>query len=204
MIPLDPTPASFTHYHEIGGAVIFRVFDDADGTEDEAFDVICRCVPDCNADALRAIGFSVIDDAKFFGDWYDLESAALVRRGDFTLESGRRLLDAKLVEFEGERVLHGGNPVPEPGAGGNLAWAFAFPPYGLRATPREIQNLFDKIRHLILPPKLEHAIRDWTSPDLQKASPFFEAGMEWWGVFLFTLYVPAYRRLTVAYASTTD
>ncbi len=45
---------------------------------------------------------------------------------------------------------------------------------------------------------------DWSSPRLPEASRFFAAGMEWWGVFLFTIYVPQIRRLTVIAGSTAD
>jgi hypothetical protein len=39
---------------------------------------------------------------------------------------------------------------------------------------------------------------------LPEASKFFAAGMEWWGVFLFTINVPSIGRLTVIAGSTSD
>ena len=35
-------------------------------------------------------------------------------------------------------------------------------------------------------------------------SDYFAAGMEWWGVFLFSVYVPALQRLTIIAGSSTD
>jgi hypothetical protein len=68
----------------------------------------------------------------------------------------------------------------------------------------EVQELFTAVRKFVLPPNLEHHILDWTSPRLPEVSKFFAAGMEWWGVFLFTVHVPAIRRLTVIAGSTSD
>ena len=55
-----------------------------------------------------------------------------------------------------------------------------------------------------MPPNLEHEILDWTNPKLPEVSAFFASGMEWWGVFLFTVHVPETGLLTVICGSTTD
>jgi hypothetical protein len=74
----------------------------------------------------------------------------------------------------------------------------------LQARPTKVQALFDAIRDFIMPPNLEHEILDWTNPKLPEVSAFFAAGMEWWGVFLFTVHVPEAKLLTVICGSTTD
>ena len=56
----------------------------------------------------------------------------------------------------------------------------------------------------VLPPDLAQVILDWSHPRLPDASPYFAAGMEWWGVFLFTVHVPALGRLTGIAGSATD
>jgi hypothetical protein len=88
--------------------------------------------------------------------------------------------------------------------GGQFAYAFSEPPYGLQARPSEVQELFCAIRDFILPRGSEHEISDWSSPRLTEASDYFTAGMDWWGVFLFTVYLPTLRRLTAIAGSTTD
>lgn len=200
---VDPLPSAIARYHEINGVVEYAIFDDADGDPDTAFEAICASVPIDDREALRATGFRKIDDATFFGEWYDPATGALLLIGQYTFEDGRAYTNAPLRDLEGLRVVNGGSPIPPAGGGGEYAYAFTRPPYGMRGRA-ETQHLFEKINHFILPEGVEHEILDWSSPELPKASPYFEAGMEWWGVFLFTIYVPDYRRLTIAYASTTD
>jgi steroid 5-alpha reductase family enzyme len=67
-----------------------------------------------------------------------------------------------------------------------------------------VQTLFEEIRDFILPPALECEICDWSSPRLPEVSDYFADGMEWWGIFLFSVYIPALNRLTVVAGSTTD
>jgi steroid 5-alpha reductase family enzyme len=67
-----------------------------------------------------------------------------------------------------------------------------------------VQAVFDEIRDFILPPAHQYEICDWSSPRLPEVSDYFTDGMEWWGVFLFSIYVPALKRLTIVAGSTTD
>jgi hypothetical protein len=113
------------------------------------------------------------------------------------------LVNPRLRQLD-DLVMAGGVEIPDPGGGGQFAYAFSWTPYGLHAKPREIQQLFDAITDFVLPPGADHEIWDWASPRLPEVSQYFEAGMDWWGVFLFTIYVPSLRRLTVIAGSTTD
>ena len=65
-------------------------------------------------------------------------------------------------------------------------------------------EIFHAVRRFILPPDLEHDILDWAHPELPEVADYFAQGMEWWGVFLFTIHVPALNRLTAIAGSTTD
>ncbi|MBN9467142.1 MAG: hypothetical protein J0J10_00035 [Bosea sp.] len=56
----------------------------------------------------------------------------------------------------------------------------------------------------LFPPLQKAEITDWSSPKLPEVSDYFADGMEWWGVFLFTIYLPDLKRLTVIAASATD
>lgn len=199
---LDPTPAAFFRCEEMFGALQFTVFDDADGDVEEAVGAICTVIDGADGEALRNLGFRELDDAQFYGDWFDSKTDSLLKLGNWRGAQGE-LVNPRLRDLDSLK-LSGGAWIPEAGAGGQFAYAFANTPYGLKATPTEVQELFDKIRHVILPPNVQHIIRDWASPDLVKVSPLFEQGMEWWGVFLFTIYVPDWRRHTVIVGSTTD
>lgn len=200
---LSPLPAAIGRYADIFGPLLIAPFEDADGDVETALDAIDQVVP-VNREELRRLGYREIDDDAFFGDWYEPSSRSLLLRGEYTTKDGRKLVNARLRDLDGVEFQHGGSALPECGAGGNFGYAFAHPPYGLSATQSEVQALFDKITDIVLPRHTPHVIWDWTSPDLPKVSNFFDAGMEWWGVFLFTVYVPEQRRLSVIVGSTTD
>jgi hypothetical protein len=200
-------PAAFRRFRKVGGAVEFAVFEDAGGTEDEAIAAIGVALSKArtfNAERLRTLGGSLIGERAFLGDWCDPDSGELIQVGFWRTESGEELHDPVLKRLDGIRINAGTSRIPEPGEGGDFAYAFTSPPYSLRARPSEVQQLFDAIRAFILPPGLEHAIRDWSDPRLPEVSRYFDAGADWWGMFLFTIHVPELRRLTVASASTTD
>jgi hypothetical protein len=206
MRPVEKPPASIRRYRQIGGVLDFAFFEEAGGAGDE----ILAAVPHAlrghrvyRAEKLRELGGRRIRERAFFGEWYDPESAAVLRLGHH-VGGGRIFENPKLRDLDGVKILNSSMPVPEPGEGGGFAYAFSHPPYGLDARPAEVQDLFDSLVHFILPDRMEHTILDWTSPRLREVSDYFEAGMEWWGVFLFSIHVPAIRRLTIIAGSTTD
>ena len=97
------------------------------------------------------------------------------------------------------------SPVSEiENAGGQFAYAFSCPPYRLQAKASAIQSTFDEIREFISPSKTEIHIWHWSNPALPQVSDYFAAGMEWWVVYLFSIHVPARRRLTIIAGSATD
>jgi hypothetical protein len=96
------------------------------------------------------------------------------------------------------------SPAPFPTSIAPPYGRWEFTPYGPDAVPEEVQQLFTAITSFILPPGLDYQILDWSGPRLPEVSALFAAGMEWWGVFLFTVSVPALRRLTIVAGSTSD
>jgi hypothetical protein len=204
MRAIEDLPPAFGRFRQIGGVLDFVVFDDAQGDEWSALTAIATALPDMDVNKLRRLGYRRVEQQAFYGDWYDARADALLRLGTFTTVDGRKLTDPKLSDLDKEAIAHGGSSIPEAGAGGQFAYAFSQTPYGLAARPSEIQDLFRSIRDFVLPPETEHEILDWTSPRLPNASKYFAAGMEWWGVFLFTVHAPALGRLTVISGSTTD
>ncbi len=204
-------PAAFDRYTSIGGVLDFALFDDSDGSEAEVLTAIEQCLRTAlpedapfDREALRQSGSRVIGQAEFLGDHFDAEAGQLLKRGSWTLANGMELEDPLLVDLQGHSITNGSMGLPNVGSGGQFALAFSEPPYGLQADPVEVQHLFDSIRSLILPGHAETEIRDWTSTDLPEVSAYFDAGMEWWGVYLFSLHTPQTRRLTVIAGSTTD
>lgn len=208
---LTTLPAAFDRYSSIGGVLDFALFDDCDGTEAEVIAAIRQTLSALltedapfDVDALRQSGSRIIGAREFLGEWFDPEAGQLLKRGNWTLASGMELEDPLLIDLQGHSVTNGSMGLPNVGNGGQFALAFSEPPYGLQAEPVEIQQLFDAIRGTILPGYAVTEIRDWTSSALVEVSPYFEAGMEWWGVYLFSLYTPQSRRLTIIAGSTTD
>lgn len=203
MTPADLPPV-FSLYHQMGGVIDFRAYDNV-AALDEAVcvDAIARSVPGLDREALCAINCRTIDKRTFLGDWCDHRTGALIRRGKWRV-ADRDLENPLLVELDGVEIIAGGGDIPEPGSGGQFAYAFASPPYGLEASPNEVQRVFDAMGRFLFPPSAEHTILDWSDPRLPEASDYFRAGMEWWGVFLMAVYIPSFQRLIVISASTTD
>ncbi|OWJ65980.1 hypothetical protein [Inquilinus limosus] len=207
MRPARQRPAAFRRFEAMGGVLDFAVFEESLGTEEELFEAIAAALgrrTSFDADRLQSLGRRRIDERLFFGDWLNHESGALLQLGSYTTADGRRLRNPTLLALERTSIRSGAGEIPEAGAGGQFAYAFSHPPYSLRAKPRQVQAVFDVIRCFILPPGHDGEILDWSSPRLPEVSDYFEAGMEWWGVFLFSIHIPALRRLTVIAGSTTD
>lgn len=198
-------PHFFSQYYEMGGVIDFHVFEDVVAlNEDVCLEAIATSVPGLDREKLRAISCRPVDAQAFFGDWYDINKGALIRRGTWRTEDGRTLENPVLTDLDGLRISGGGVEIPAAGSGGQFAYAFVNPPYDLGASPKEVQRVFDSVRRFLLPPHTSHEILDWSDPRLPEAAEYFEAGMEWWGVFLFVVFIPEFQRLVVISASTTD
>jgi len=109
-----------------------------------------------------------------------------------------------LEKLEGVKITPGAAPSPQAGVGGQFAYAFSRPPYGLKGRPSEVQAVSEEIRDFLLPPGQRSETCDWSSPQLPEVSDYFIAGMEWWGVFLFSIYIAEIERLSIVTDSTTD
>jgi hypothetical protein len=207
MRPVDKLPPSFQRYQDFGGVLDFAVFEDAQGTEDEVLEAVPSALSghrSYDPSRLRALGGRRIDERQFFGKWYDCDSGDLIKRGSHKTADRRALEDPKLRETHGVKLIFSGWDAPDPGESAGFAYAFSLPPYPLWLRPAELQELFDEIVRFILPGGCEATILDWTNPYLPEVSDYFEDGMEWWGVFLFSIHIPAIQRLTIIAGSTTD
>lgn len=203
--PVDVPAACLERYRQAQGVLTFRFFEDAAGDMASLRAAIAQTLEDLGdveRDQLRFQHGRPSASKDFFGDWYDVERRRLVMRGSVTLDDGRRLENPDFAVADA--VRSGGFPLPDPGAGGNFAYAFAWPPYGLKLPGAEIQSLFKAVVTVILPEWHEHEIRDWAHPQLPSLSEYFRDGMEWWGVFLFTIHTRALNRTTVIAGSATD
>lgn len=196
-------PPIFAEYDQIGGVLEFRAFEGVEVlNEAVALDAVSVAVPGIDREKLKEIGSRTLDDQTFFGDWYDPVRSALVHRGTWR-KNGLELKNPALPDLDTFQ-MSGGSPVPDAGSGGNFAWAYLNPPYALQARPREVQRIFDGMKGYLLPPALSHTILDWSDRRLPEASVYFEEGMDWWGVFLFVIFVPDFQRLVVIAGPETD
>ncbi|QZH76437.1 MAG: hypothetical protein JY451_07870 [Erythrobacter sp.] len=204
---VEELPAAFNRYRKIGGVLDFAVFEGTKGTDEEVLKAIPHALQRSkhfNQNKLRSLGYRRIKERKFFGEWYDFDSRQLLKRGSWRTAGGTELQDPTLKVLDQYKIVSGAAPCPEIGLGGQFAYAFSSPPYNLHDRPGKVQELFDAITDFILPPSLQSDIRDWSSPQMLEVSDYFAAGMGWWGVFLFSIHIPAIERLTIIAGSTTD
>jgi hypothetical protein len=148
---VENLPREFERFRQIGGALHFAVYEDAAEDETEALVAIGSTIPDLDTDTLKSLGCKRIDKRSFFGDWYDAGTDSVLRIGEFTLSDGTKLINPRLKDLEGMDIRSGGSPLPEAGAGGQFAYAFSWTPYGLRAGPVEVQELFTAVRKFVFP-----------------------------------------------------
>jgi hypothetical protein len=204
---IEKLPPAFKRYAKMRGVLDFAVFEEAGGEEEEILSAISKALRHAHsfdADRLRLLGCKNIQERVFFGDWYDIGSGNLLKIGHYRTADGTELQNPKLKTLDGVKIVSGASPCPDAGAGGQFAYAFSNPPYGLKGRPSEVQTVFEQVRDFILPPTHQSDICDWSSPQLTEVSDYFVAGMEWWGVFLFSIHIPAIERVTVIAGSTTD
>lgn len=200
-------PPAFDRYKAAHGVLSFEIFEGAAGGADEHVRAIkhaFRAVQDFDIEVLRSLGSRRIDRAEFYGSCYEPETGRLIARGTKTTSIGLVLEDPPLKTSDDVIFVSSAGFIPAAGSGGEFAYAFSETPYGLSASPGEIQAMFDEIRNFILPSEGRTEIFDWSSPRLREVSSYFEAGLEWWGVFLFSIYNLDFKRLTVVAGSTTD
>jgi len=197
----------FKPYYEMGGVLQFVVYDGAQDAEIDALAAIHDGLVNTgslNESAFEKLTGRKISEAQFWGDWYDPADGSLIKLGNVTTTDGRSFTNTKLLSLEKLQVVSGGSPGVDVGAGGQFAYAYLNPPYGLTGSPAKIQKTFDDIREAILPEGHAATILDWTSSSIDKVSNYFKAGKEWWGVFLFSIYIPDLQKLTIIAGSATD
>lgn len=163
-------------------------------------------LPSAAIAALQSIEERKLTREIFLGEWCDPRDLMLIRRGSGDVEGLGRVSDIRYDTLGEAKVRNWGVAIPDPGFDepGQYAYAFSSPPYSLNALRSEIQRLFKQSTELLLGRGAPIEIFDWSGGDLTLVHPLFEAGMEWWGVFLFTIFNPDDRTMVVISGSTTD
>jgi len=139
-------PVAFERFTQIGGALHFVVFEDAHGGDAEALTAIASSVPGWRANLSRTLINRQIGRLAFFGDWYDAATGSLLKIGEYTDSDGKVIVNPKLRDLRGVRLVSGGGPIPEIGTG-QFAYAFSWTPYGLRLPSRALQMAWRASAH---------------------------------------------------------
>ena len=223
---IDAVPGPVLAAQQIGCVLEFVRFGGADGTEAEARAAVGMAVqhacagwpPKSDGTPQGAVDLAqlgrltprVLTRDAFLGEWADPRTGDLVRAGSCTMSDGRRLENPTyrqldVLERAGVMQQSGASSGAGLWAGGEFAYAFAHPPYSLPAGACRVLAVFEALRDFLLPPGASPVILDWATDEVVALCPdYFEPGTEWWGVFVFTIYVPEQRTLTVILGSATD
>ena len=140
----------------------------------------------------------------FLGEWCDPRDLMLIKRGSGEVEGLGRVSDIRYDKLGDAPNRSWGVTTPDCDEPGQYAYAFSCPPYGLEGPSAKIQRLFKQSTELLLDRSAPIEIFDWSGGDLTRVHPLFEAGMEWWGAFLFTIFNPGDHSMVVISGSTTD
>jgi hypothetical protein len=154
--------------------------------------------------ALQSIEERKLTREAFLGEWCDPRDLMLIRRGSGEVEGLGRVSDIRYDKLGEAPFRSWGGATPNCDEPGQYAYAFSCPPYSLEGPSAKIQRLFKASTELILGRGGRIEIFDWSGGDLTRVHPTFEAGMEWWGVFLFTILNPEDHSMVVISGSTTD
>jgi len=101
-------------------------------------------------------------------------------------------------DVEPTRIAHNAWSTPEVDG---YKTAFFLPPHGLSGGREETRRLFERINPYVLGSDRTTAeIFGWSTD----WSAYFDAGREWWGMFLWTIRPNRGRDLVVVAASATD
>jgi hypothetical protein len=125
--------SKFERFRQIGGALIFAVYEDAREGEAEALTAITAALPELDKGTLVSLGCRRIDKRAFFGDCYDTQTDAILRVGEFTTRDGEKLVNPRRKDLEGNVIWLGSSPLPEAGTGGQFAYVFSCRPYARRS-----------------------------------------------------------------------
>ncbi|PLK25753.1 hypothetical protein [Novosphingobium sp. TH158] len=207
----DIKPSEIWRYEEAGGVIHHSFFFDADGDDESLYAAItwhlARLIDHeygtgwLDSRKLPALEREVIDRRTFLGDYYDMEREALIWPGTGLTESGEMVADPLWDATDPLKLKH---YEPDSVWNGNYSYAFAHAIHPLQMPKLEVQILFRQIVAMLLPYSGDEIITDWSSKALGGVCEHFLAGLEYWGVFLFTIHHPSTRRLIVISASTTD
>src|SRR4051812_223729 len=110
---IDPLPEVFGRFEAAGGVLVYGLFDAADGGEAEVIAAIQATVagdgrgswrpPPVDGEVLQPLGSRAIDEARFFGDWFDPVSGELVRKGRGRTSAGE-LTDPRFSQLAGVTI----------------------------------------------------------------------------------------------------
>ena len=183
-------PESLVEYLELGGCSHFSFLDGVDGDPlalESAIQYHFENLPE-------------FDMGPVFRPSFDLKPLKEIKPREITRE-----------EFYGTsfdpktRRLTEKQCYAEPGQStGEFAYAFAHPAIPMGNVMERLQSIFEEVDRLIFPEGCSFSILDWSDRKLKSMSDYYDAGFEYWGAFLFTIYVPKKSKITVISASSSD
>lgn len=216
-------------HENFGGAVEFSVFEDASNTQQSHATVLGDLLEVDPIALLKAVTPQIISLAEFHGDWFDPKAQRLIQKGNWNYGEPKRwfqtsnvttytdpyLTDLPKVGFQG-----GGHSPPDMLDRGQFAYAVTQPPYSMRKMPaqerltkEELEQHYLALVTDIMPDPQSAIIYDWVCQEIvdfdgecsgSHSNVSLQAGMEWWGIYVMTVFCPFRRYLTAIVASATD
>ena len=210
-----PTPKIFCELKKIGVVLKYSFFDSAGPTRSSRLLAIDAHLADANepcewhlpkenAEALELLAERKLDRSQFLGQWCNPSDLSLIQRGSGHVQGVGEVENLRYDDARIKRIRSWTSSIPDSHDAGEYAFAFSQPPYSLFGGRAKAQRLFRESTGVILPPSEKIYIYDWSGADLSEVDSYFEAGMDWWGIYLFTIFQPSIGRMIVISGSTTD
>lgn len=142
-----------------------------------------------------------INEETFHGSYFDYDRQLLRHNGTINLAGGDTQTNPFYKDIESK--WGGSSHIPDLWSLGEFAYAFCRPAYGLTMKPFKIHETYLAITSEVTP-RDQCRILSWQKKEILAADPWLKAGVDWWGVFVFSVYNKNTGQLFGIAASDTD
>jgi hypothetical protein len=196
---------AYERHQEMSGVLNIQIFNACEDTLENHRSALASVLELSAPKPLEVLSPKRISQAAFHGDFFDKKTGHLVPGGQLVDDYGNKITKPYLTDIHHKK---GSSYNPPGGQTGSFAFAYLLPPYGLfrhnaKLTNIEIEQTYLEMCDYMMPSKNNH-ILNWVEPKLIEIAPHLEKGMEWWGVYAYTIHNAEKRMVSAIVAAETD
>lgn len=195
----------YDFYRSSGGVIFISVCEEAEDTHDCHAATLAAAINSKDVEKVSNKVSNVvpveIEEEAFHGSHFDYDRQLLRHNGTVNLSRGRSQTNPYYKDMLSNMGCS--SDIPDLWCLGEFAYAFCQPAYGLSMKPFEIHETYSAITSEVTP-RNQCRIFSWQKEEILDADPWLKAGIDWWGVFVFSVYNKNSGQLFGIAASDTD